>query len=76
MSQTLLAAIGVGVFAVTLIATLLYGRFKFGQMYEAAAVEETTYVSLPNNIEVDVALGSAVPANKSSSVALPSGAPC
>lgn len=63
MSQPLLAAIGVGVFAITLVATLLYGRFKIGQMYDAAAVEETTHFSLPENIDVGVALESAVPAS-------------
>ena len=65
MSQTLLGAIGVVVFAITLVATLLYGFFKFGQMYAASVIEETTYVSPPEEIEVGVALGPAVPANSS-----------
>lgn len=39
MSQTLLFSVGVGVFAITLVATLLYGYFALDRVYQADAAE-------------------------------------
>jgi len=39
MSQTLLFSIGVGVFAITVVASLLYGYFTLDRIYQADADE-------------------------------------
>lgn len=39
MSQTLLFSIGVGVFAITVVASLLYGYFTLDHIYQADAAE-------------------------------------
>ena len=39
MSQTLLFSIGVGVFAITVVASLLYGYFTLDSIYQADAAE-------------------------------------
>jgi len=44
MSETLLFAIGVVVFALTVVASLWYGYFTFSRVYEASILNEPSHL--------------------------------
>jgi hypothetical protein len=43
VSQTLLFSIGVVVFAMTVVGAMSYGRYAFGQIYDAQVAEARDY---------------------------------
>lgn len=48
MSQSLLFAIGTGVFCITLLATLFYGYFTFNRLYNlSVAADEALALATP-----------------------------
>ena len=49
MNQTLLFAVGVAVFAITVCATLLYGYLTLDRIYQADAVEHRVFESSPGS---------------------------
>lgn len=60
MSQTLLFAIGAGVFAITVVATLLYGYLTFNRIYQHEVAEELELRTVLGDPEPELVAAAAV----------------
>lgn len=73
MSQTLLFSIGVGVFAITVVASLLYGYFTLDHIYQADAAERPAIDASTPSVAPSLPISSPVVAgsNPASKVPVP-----